>query len=53
VKHSEESGTEHRERERDIADWDERERTELEREYGVGFKSGTVILVLATSPKST
>ncbi len=53
VKHSGESGREHREREWDIADWGEREITELAREYGVGFKSGTVILVLANSPKST
>ncbi len=52
VKHSEESGREHREREWDIADWGERERMELERVYGVAFKSGTVILVLADSPKS-
>jgi hypothetical protein len=40
------SQAENTEREWDIADWGERERTELEREYGVGFKSGTVILVL-------
>ncbi len=53
MKHSGESGREHRERERDIADWGEREIAELEREYGVGFKLGTVILVLADSPKST
>ena len=40
------SQAENTERERDIVDWGERERMELEREYGVGFKSGTVILVL-------
>jgi hypothetical protein len=53
VKHRGELGREHRERERDIADWGERERMELAREYGVGFISRTVILVLADSPKST
>jgi hypothetical protein len=53
VKHSGESGREHRKRERDIAVWRERERTELVREYGVGFILRTVILVLADSPKST
>ncbi len=53
VKHRGELGREHRERERDIADWGERERTELAREYGAGFISRTVILVLANSPKST
>jgi len=37
VKRSRESGREQREREGDIADWGERERTELEREYRVGF----------------
>ena len=30
-------GREHREREQDVADWGEGERTELAREYGVGF----------------
>ncbi len=53
VKHRGELGREHREREWDIADWGERERTELAREYGIGFISRTVILVLANSPKST
>jgi hypothetical protein len=53
VKHRGELGREHSERERDIADWGERERTELVREYGVGFISRTVILVLANSSKST
>ncbi len=53
MKHNGESGRKHRERERDIADWGERERMELERVYGVAFKSGTIILVLADSPKST
>ncbi len=31
----------------------ERERTWLEREYDVDFKSGTIILVLTDGPKST
>ncbi len=53
MKHRGELGREHRERERDIVDWGERERTELAREYGVGFISRTVILVLADCPKST
>jgi hypothetical protein len=53
VKHRGELGRAHRERERDIADWGERERMELTREYGVGFISRTVILVLIDSPKST
>jgi hypothetical protein len=52
VKHRGELGREHREREQDIADWRERERTELAREYSMGFISRTVILVLADSPKS-
>jgi hypothetical protein len=53
VKHRGELGREHTEREQDIADWGERERTELAREYDVGFISRTVILVLTVSPKST
>ncbi len=53
MKHRGELGREHRERERDIAYWGERDRMELGREYGVGFISRTVILVLADSPKST
>jgi hypothetical protein len=53
VKQRGELSREHRERERDIVDWGERERTELGRECGVGFISRTVILVLADSPKST
>jgi hypothetical protein len=53
VKHKGELGREHRERELDIADWGERERTELGREYGMGFISRTVILVLTNSSKST
>ncbi len=53
VKHRGELGREHREREWDIVDWGERERTELGREYGIGFISRTVIFVLADSPKST
>jgi hypothetical protein len=38
-----ELGREHRKRERDIADWGEREIMELVREYGVGFISRIVI----------
>jgi hypothetical protein len=38
VKHSRESGREYQERERDIANWGERERTEKVRKNGVGFK---------------
>ncbi len=53
MKHKGELGREHRERELDIADWGERERTELGREYGMGFISRTVILVLTNSSKST
>jgi hypothetical protein len=43
VKHRGELGREHRKREQDIADWGERERTELVREYGMGFISRIVI----------
>jgi hypothetical protein len=38
VKHSGELGREYRERERDVANWGERERTEIMEENGVGFK---------------
>jgi hypothetical protein len=38
VKHSGELGREHIERERDVANWGERKRTEMLRENGVGFK---------------
>ncbi len=38
VKHSGELGREYRERERDVANWGERERTEMLREKGVGSK---------------
>jgi hypothetical protein len=37
VKHRGELGRGRRKREQDIADWGERERMELAREYGVGF----------------
>jgi hypothetical protein len=37
VKHTRKFGREHRERERDIANWGERERMEMLRENGVGF----------------
>ncbi len=39
-----ELGREGRKRERDIADWGERERTEMRRENGMGFKKGQLIL---------
>jgi hypothetical protein len=38
VEHSGELGREHRERERDVADWGERERMKVLRENGMGFK---------------
>ena len=38
VKHSGELGREHRKRERDVANWGERERTEMLRGNGEGFK---------------
>jgi hypothetical protein len=44
VKHSRERGREHRERERDVANWGERERTEMMRENGVGFKRRSTLV---------
>jgi hypothetical protein len=44
VKHSGESGREYRERERDIANWGERERTEMVREKVVGFKRRSALV---------
>ena len=44
VKHSGESGREYRERERNVANWEERERTEMLRENGVGFKRRTTLV---------
>jgi len=41
-----ELGREGRKRERDIADWGERERTEMRRENGMGFKKGQHQLIL-------
>ncbi len=38
VEHSRELGREHREREQDVEDWGERERTEVLRESGIVFK---------------
>jgi hypothetical protein len=38
AKHSGELGREHRERERDVANWGEGERTKVLREDGMGFK---------------
>jgi hypothetical protein len=45
VKHSRELGREHRERERNVANWGERERMEMLRENGVGFKLRSTLLV--------
>ncbi len=38
VTHSGELGREHREREQDVANWEDRERMEMLREKGMGFK---------------
>jgi hypothetical protein len=48
VKHSGELGREHRERENEILQIGERGRENI-----MGFKSGTIILVLTNGPKST
>jgi hypothetical protein len=44
VKLSGESGREHRERERDVANWGERERTEMLGENSVGFKRRSTLV---------
>ncbi len=44
VKHSGESGREYRERERDIVNWGERERMEMVRENGAGFKRRSALV---------
>ncbi len=51
VKHSGESGREYRERE--IENWGERERTEMMRENGVGFKRRSAIVDFDRWSKST
>ncbi len=43
VEHSGELGRSHRARELDVADWGERERAEVLRESGVGFKLRTAL----------
>ncbi len=53
VKHSRESGREYRERERDIADWGERERAEVMRENSVGFKRRSALVDFDQWSKST
>jgi len=42
-----------KERERAISEWGERDRTETEREYGVGFYRRQLFLVSTDSLKST
>jgi hypothetical protein len=44
VKHSGELDREYRERERDVVDWGERERTEMLRENSVGFKRRSTLV---------
>ena len=44
VKHSGELGREDGERERDVANWGERERTEMMRENRVGFKRRSALV---------
>ncbi len=53
VKHSGELGREYREREQDVADWGERERTEMLRENGVGFKRSSTLVDFDRWSKST
>jgi hypothetical protein len=53
VKHSGELGREYRERERDVADWGERERTEMLRENGVGFKRRSTLVDFDQWSKTT
>ena len=53
VKHSGELGRKHRKRERDIADWGERERTEVMRENGVSGKKRSSLVDLDRWSKST
>ncbi len=44
VEPSGELGREHRKRERDVANWGERERTKMLRENGVGFKLRSILV---------
>ncbi len=44
VKHSGELGRKDREREGDVVDWGERERREMLRENGMGFKSRATLV---------
>jgi hypothetical protein len=53
VKPSGESGREYRERERDIANCGERERTEMMRENSVGFKKRSAFVDFNRWSKST
>ncbi len=53
VKHSGELGWEHREREWDVVNWGERERTELLRENGMGFKLRSTLVDFDWWSKST
>ena len=53
VKHSGELGREHREREQDVANWGERERTEMLRENSVGFKLRSTLVDFDRWSKST
>jgi hypothetical protein len=53
VKHSRELGREYRERERDAVNRGERERTEMLRENGVGFKRRSTLVDFDRWSKST
>ncbi len=53
VKHSGELSREHRERERDVANWGERERTEMLGENSVGFKLRSTLVDFDRWSKST
>jgi hypothetical protein len=53
LKHSRELGRENRERERDVANWGERERTAMLREDGMGFKLRSTLVDFDRWSKST
>ncbi len=53
VKHRGELGREYRERERDVANWGERERTAILRENGVGFRMRSTLVDFDRWSKST
>ncbi len=53
VKHSGELGREHRERERDVANWGERERAEMVRENSVSFELRSTLVDFNRWSKST